>query len=99
MRRCRLLGLAVLLVALVGVPTAPAGARVATIRVTHDTALEQLFGAYGDAGTGDRWTGGDSAYSQRLADGRTLWIFSDTFLGTVNPDHTRNGFTQLVHNS
>lgn len=35
------------------------------------------------------FTGGDGTYSVLLPDGRTVWIFGDTFLGTVNPDMTR----------
>lgn len=35
------------------------------------------------------FTGGDGTYSVLLPDGRTVWIFGDTFLGTVNPDKTR----------
>jgi hypothetical protein len=34
-------------------------------------------------------TGADGTYSVLLPDGRTVWIFGDTFLGTVNPDKTR----------
>ncbi|MCF8231033.1 MAG: DUF5005 domain-containing protein [Bacteroidales bacterium] len=34
-------------------------------------------------------TGADGTYSVLLPDGRTVWIFGDTFLGTVNPDNTR----------
>jgi len=35
------------------------------------------------------FTGGDGTYSLLLPDGRTLWIFGDTFIGGVNPDNTR----------
>jgi hypothetical protein len=35
------------------------------------------------------FTGGDGTYSVLLPDGRTVWIFGDTFLGTVNPDRSR----------
>jgi hypothetical protein len=31
-------------------------------------------------------TGADGEYSVLLPDGRTVWIFGDSFLGTVNPD-------------
>lgn len=34
-------------------------------------------------------TGADGTYSVLLPDGRTVWFFGDTFLGTVNPDNTR----------
>ena len=35
------------------------------------------------------FTGGDGTYSVLLPDGRTVWIFGDTFLGTVNADLSR----------
>ncbi|RLD43573.1 MAG: hypothetical protein DRI89_04380 [Bacteroidetes bacterium] len=34
-------------------------------------------------------TGADGFYSVPLPDGRTVWIFGDSFLGTVNPDGSR----------
>ncbi|WP_437046383.1 DUF4185 domain-containing protein [Streptomyces sp. enrichment culture] len=50
-----------------------------------DTALTDEFARYGDdAGRTDDWTGGDGSHSVRLPDGRLLWLFSDTFLGTVH---------------
>jgi len=47
---------------------------------------------------GDGWTGSDGAYSLPLPDGRILWSFGDTFLGTVNPDYSRP-FTGLLNNT
>lgn len=41
------------------------------------------------------FTGGDGTYSVELPDGRTVWIFGDTFLGSVNPDGTREKQTPL----
>ncbi|MEU8781574.1 hypothetical protein [Streptomyces sp. NPDC048637] len=42
------------------------------------------FARYGDDNTRvDDWTGGDGTHSVRLPDGRTLWLFSDTFLDRV----------------
>ncbi len=35
------------------------------------------------------FTGSDGTYSVLLPDGRTAWIFGDTFIGGVNPDNTR----------
>ncbi len=35
------------------------------------------------------WTGGDATYSVPLPDGRTLWLFGDSFIGPVNPDRSR----------
>ena len=34
-------------------------------------------------------TGADGIYSVLLPDGRSVWIFGDSFLGTVNPDRSR----------
>ncbi|MGA8112549.1 MAG: DUF4185 domain-containing protein, partial [Actinocatenispora sp.] len=64
---------------------------------TPDTRLTGLFDAYSDSGSG--WTGADSTYSVRLPDGRTVWIFSDTFLGPVNPDGSRPRDTPFLNNS
>ncbi|MGH2533123.1 MAG: DUF5005 domain-containing protein [Thermomicrobiales bacterium] len=61
-------------------------------RIDHD--LWALF-----TRSGEGWTGGDSTYSVLLPDGRVAWIFSDTFLGPVNPDRTRPRSAPLIHNS
>jgi hypothetical protein len=46
------------------------------------------------------FTGGDGTYSVLLPDGRTVWIFGDTFLGTVNPDKTREQMSPIfIRNS
>jgi hypothetical protein len=34
-----------------------------------------------------------------LPDGRSVWLFSDTFLGPINPDGTRPATQPLIHNS
>uniref|UniRef100_UPI000E3C7CB8 fibronectin type III domain-containing protein n=1 Tax=Allorhizocola rhizosphaerae TaxID=1872709 RepID=UPI000E3C7CB8 len=60
-------------------------------------ALNTMWGAYGDQG--GHWTGGDSTVSVPLPDGRVAWLYSDTFLGTVNPDHSRPADTPLINNS
>lgn len=52
--------------------------------VTTDEYYTSLFDR-----TGDGFTGGDGTYSVKLPDGRTAWIFGDTFIGGVNPDNTR----------
>lgn len=62
-----------------------------------DVAFDQLFERYGDSGQG--WAGADSTYSVPLPDGRVVWIFSDTFLGTVNPDHSRPANAPFINNS
>lgn len=69
-------------------------------RVSHtrpDHALNRRFARYGNSDHG--WSGGDSTYSTLLPSGRLLWLFSDTFLGTVNPDGSRTASTPQVHNS
>ncbi|MFC1228734.1 MULTISPECIES: DUF4185 domain-containing protein [Streptomyces] len=51
----------------------------------QDDALTSEFARYGDDGARtDDWTGGDGTHSVRLPDGRLLWLFSDTFLGSVH---------------
>ena len=56
-----------------------------------------LFNGYSDSGVG--WTGADSTYSTPLPRGRELWMFSDTFLGPVNPDGGRPRDTPFLNNS
>lgn len=52
--------------------------------VRRDTAFNEFF-SRDCCGM----TGADGTYSVLLPDGRTVWIFGDTFLGTVNKDNTR----------
>ncbi|MEU1549058.1 M3 family metallopeptidase [Nocardia sp. NPDC005745] len=59
--------------------------------------LTAALASYGD--TGDGWTGADGTYSRRLPDGRHLWMFSDTFLGTVHPDGSRPATSPMVKNT
>ncbi|MCW6006450.1 fibronectin type III domain-containing protein [Micromonospora sp. CPCC 205371] len=59
--------------------------------------LNTMFNTYGN--TGGRWSGADSTGSVKLPDGRTAWLFSDTFLGTVNADYSRPASTPFIHNS
>ncbi len=62
-----------------------------------DAALDALWAHYGDQG--GHWTGGDRTASVALPDGRTVWLFSDTFLGQVlagpQPAGNRPGRAQL----
>ncbi|HUR00997.1 MAG TPA: hypothetical protein VM347_00500, partial [Nonomuraea sp.] len=51
------------------------------------------------AATPDGWTGGDSTYSMSMPDGRTLWLFSDTFLGPLNSNGTRPTTAKVINNS
>lgn len=48
--------------------------------------------------SGPGWIGGDSTYSTRLPDGRTVFVFSDTFIGTAKPDGT-SAIKGMPHNS
>ena len=59
--------------------------------------LAAMWAGYGDRG--GRWTGGDSTTTVPLPDGRVAWLFSDTFLGAVNPDRSRSADAPLVHNT
>ncbi|MEU7628732.1 helix-turn-helix domain-containing protein [Nocardia sp. NPDC049220] len=65
--------------------------------VPHDE-LTAAFRTYGNIGDGG-WTGGDSTYSRRLPDGRSVWMFSDTFLGPVHSDGSRPSDVPFVSNS
>ncbi len=56
----------------------------APISVTKAVDFNQLFTRYSG------WTGGDATYSVPLPDGRTLWMFGDSFVGTVNADRSRS---------
>lgn len=64
-----------------------------------DQQFNDLFERYGDGNQSlDDWTGADTTNSVLLPDGRVSWIFSDTFLGKVNPDYSRSDPT-FIHNS
>lgn len=45
------------------------------------------------------WTGADATYSVPLGDGRTLWLFGDTFFGPVSADGRRGIGTRMARNS
>ncbi|MEV4076592.1 DUF4185 domain-containing protein [Nonomuraea fuscirosea] len=88
---------------------APAAASDCAPTVTGastDARLTALFTTYGnDNSRLDDWTGADGTYSLKLPNGQELWVFSDTFLGRVNPDGTRppvveeGGSTVFLNNS
>jgi hypothetical protein len=59
-----------------------------------DEAFNRLF-----TRSGDGWTGGDGTSSVPLPDGRMVWMFGDTFLGSVNPDRSRAPGSPLINNS
>ncbi|WP_165977805.1 phospholipase A2 [Nonomuraea diastatica] len=84
------------------VASALAPSRIA--QVTAQTAanpsaseLRAMFGNYGNSG--GHWTGGDSTVSVPLPDGRTAWLFSDTFLGAVSSDYSRPQNAPFINNS
>jgi hypothetical protein len=61
---------------------------------TADPSLTQVFTGQ----TGPGWLGGDSTYSTQLPDGRESFVFSDTLIGTAQPNGSTN-FTGMPHNS
>ncbi|MCK2213982.1 DUF4185 domain-containing protein [Actinomadura sp. ATCC 31491] len=108
--RFALAPLAIALLGFTAAPPPPAAAAACTPAVvtgaTTDARLTGLFTAYGnDNSRLDDWTGADGTYSLRLPSGKELWIFSDTFLGQVNPDGSRppvveeGGTTVFLNNS
>jgi hypothetical protein len=49
---------------------------------------------------GPGWTGGDGTYSSVLPDGRHLWGWSDSYIGTVDPTtRLRRSYFPTAHNS
>jgi hypothetical protein len=64
---------------------------------TPNRELNALWQRYGD--DGGQWSGADGTTSISLPDGRTAWLFSDTFLGEVNDAHCRPRTAPLVRNS
>jgi hypothetical protein len=85
----------------------PAGASAASCKLDPSTppqarpatALNDMFAAYGDSNRRlDDWTGADNTASVQLPDGRTAWVFADTFLDKVNPDHSRDN-EDFIQNS
>lgn len=48
---------------------------------------------------GPGWIGGDSTYSVELPEGRTLWLFSDSFIGTVTSSGDPQPGMAMVHNA
>ncbi len=61
--------------------------------VVPDADFNQLFAAHGNG-----WTGGDGTVSIGLPDGRSLWLFGDSFLGGVDPDGGRAADTPFIRN-
>lgn len=63
------------------------------IIATPSVYWDSVFTRYGNG-----WTGGDIAYSYKLQDGRSVWLFGDSFLDTVFANRRRpvGGFTHSV---
>lgn len=62
---------------------------------TPDTTFDTFF-----MQNGPGWTGADGTYSVLLPDGQDLWIWSDSFIGTVNPEtRLRSNAVFQAHNS
>jgi hypothetical protein len=59
--------------------------------------VDEFNALWGPERAGPGWTGGDVTFSAPLPDGRTAWIFGDSFVGHVTQDGRRTG--GLVHNS
>jgi hypothetical protein len=71
--------------------TLPAPPNPATIDSTFDSFFQQ---------NGPGWTGADGSYSLPLPDGTNLWYWSDSFIGTVNPQtRLRSSDLFQAHNS
>ena len=70
------------------------GALASGIIATPASHFDSLFTRY-NAG---QWTGGDVASSYKLPDGRSFWLFGDSFVDTVYPDRHRP-FDAFIHNS
>ncbi len=94
MKRKRVVA-ALLVVVLAGQLALPANAQ-SSPAVMSAAELTTMFTDYGNAG--GHWTGGDGTASVALPDGRVVWLFADSFLGTVNADHSRPANSPLVNN-
>lgn len=100
-------------VVLLGLVAVPAPSRAEENAQTFEP-LKAMFHSYGDSGVSwypterRTWTGADTTFSVPLPDGRTVWIFSDSFLspseGCVGADpqpcHKRRaGAAPFVNNT
>lgn len=70
-----------------------------TVTSTPDHKLDDLFQAYGNAGAGKTWTGGDGTESVALPDGRELWVFDDSLLGSVANGSRPFDKVDFLHNA
>ena len=71
--------------------TLPAPPNPATTDSNFDSFFRQ---------NGPGWTGADGSYSLLLPDGTNLWYWSDSYIGTVNPQtRMRSSDVFTAHNS
>jgi len=82
--RCRHGAVALALSILVGCP-GPMRPPTAVSLAAPDASLQRLLDPR-PAASGSAWLGADVASSVPLADGRIVWIFGDTLLGSVRSD-------------
>jgi hypothetical protein len=62
----------------------------APLTAVPEPATTRIFDRAGDPRPG--WTGGDGSYPVRLPDGRTAWLFGDSFIGAgTGPPGPRSG--------
>jgi len=62
---------------------------------TPDSTFDQFF-----TQNGPGWTGADGTFSLVLPDGRNLWMWSDSYIGTVDPiTRLRSSYLFTAHNS
>lgn len=67
---------------------------------THTTSVtpNTTYNAYFNQQAGPGWVGGDASYQTKLPDGRMVWVFSDTMIGTATTSGTAS-FTGMPHNT
>lgn len=82
--------------------SAAAGEQAGTGSAARTCGAEPTTGRGWEAlfdGLSAGWSGGDGAASVRLPDGRLLWLFGDTFTGTVSAAGRRGADAAIVRNS
>ena len=99
-------GLPAALLAAAAVVLACSDAGASAVRAVRQCGLPEATFAAGPASFNAVWgrsslglTGGDSALSTRLPDGRVLWLFGDSFIGGMRGDGTREFDAPLVRNA
>jgi len=76
------------------------GAKVPSlVNAAPNATMNRMFSSYGDHSTPQDWSGADGGRSISMPDGRSLWTYGDSFLGPVNPDHTRPRGVAVLTNS